>query len=131
MYINSLFSKQRPHNKISSAVLVYVICSTEILCEEHEKLQTFLDHCFQLLWLVEIFQPQKTNPLKKVKYKTAFLCSFMHFLCENETPMWGSAYCTKAKEIASGVTGSVVYSFSSVQLETLPPTRYFVFIIRI
>ena len=55
---------------------------------------------------------KNTNPLKMVKYKTAFLCSFMLFLCEN---------------VASGLTGSVVYSFSSVQLETFPPTRYFVF----
>ena len=64
-----------------------------------------------------------------VKYKTAFLCSFTFFcfffvkmklLCEESV-------LTKAKESASGLTGTVAYSFTSVQLETLPPTRYFVY----
>ena len=44
----------------------------------------------------------------------------MKLLCEESV-------LTKAKESASGLTGTVAYSFTSVQLETLPPTRYFVY----
>ena len=34
-----------------------------------------------------------------VKYKTAFLCSFMLFLSENETPMWGKPIAPYQKKL--------------------------------
>ena len=36
------------------------LSNTEILCEEHLKLQTFLGYCLQVLRLVEIFYQKNT-----------------------------------------------------------------------
>ena len=63
------------------------LSNTEILCEEHLKLQTFLGYCFQLLWLVEIFKHKK-HPLKMefkyILFHRLHFCRFMHSLCKNE-----------------------------------------------
>lgn len=74
--------------------------STEMLCEVHGKLKTFLGCCLPFLWLVKIFwhnkSPFKNGVYIKIKYillRKVPLCRFMRSQCENENiPTWGK--CT-------------------------------------